>query len=316
LFKKLKNHTKMAKTKFLFISIFFLLQQFSDAQSSSNRDKFMRYTPPGTVKISNEMYADISEITNHGYREFMYWQIRIYGEDSEEVRERLPDTTVWQELPFENNYSVHYFKDMAHDDYPVVGISLSQAKKYAKWRSDRVAELFLVNNKNIKPIYEDCTLENHFTIQRYLEGDFEWIVKRVNYKFPIYKIPNEEEWNKLAAIDSEFEFGIKKKTRFNKKAYKKRKHYFNTKEYFFSKDNTNKLKSKELISLTTPHSWFSKKINGLFDVYGNVSEMIDKPFISKGGSWLNDLSEIKPDADFLFKKPNCFTGFRCVAYWK
>ena len=100
---------------------------------------------PRRVTVSS-FYIDETEISNHNYREYLYWVDRVFGESYPEVYlNALPDTLVWRdELSYNEPLVETYFRHPSYDDYPVVGVSWEQATEFCRWRTDRVNEAILV----------------------------------------------------------------------------------------------------------------------------------------------------------------------------
>ncbi len=64
----------------------------------------------------------------------------------------------------------------------------------------------------------------------------------------------------------------------------------------------------------TPLTIYANKSN-LFNIYnliGNVSEMVEQKGISKGGSYLNTTEESLPGKQHRYQSPQAWLGFRCV----
>lgn len=165
-------------------------------------NNYHRSDPPNGFRIEGNFYCDKTEIANLGYREYLYWIARVYGESYPEVYlEALPDTTVWLQL--EDSclalLSEVYLRHPAYDDHPVVGITQEQAKQYSKWRSDRVFEMYLVKLKRIA-ILPNPNEDNCFTIERYYSGELPNILPSkgppVAY-YPEFRLPNLEERQRI-----------------------------------------------------------------------------------------------------------------------
>jgi formylglycine-generating enzyme required for sulfatase activity len=64
--------------------------------------------------------------------------------------------------------------------------------------------------------------------------------------------------------------------------------------------------------ITVPvNSGVSNKYN-LYNMIGNVAEMISEKGVSKGGSWRHGLDECKITDSVKYEKPEAWLGFRCV----
>ncbi len=136
--------------------------------------------PPGTIEVSSDFFADISEVSNIDWLEYTLWTERIYGKESNEYKLTLPDETVWEKESLDANQQ-NYFRNPRYSDYPVVGISYEQAKQYCKWRSDRVNELIWINES-----------EKAFDDIKNFDYNYDELPKVFQFR-----LPSQEEWMKI-----------------------------------------------------------------------------------------------------------------------
>jgi len=161
--------------------LFFLI--FSCQLLPTKKFKLATYTPPNGVKIGPGLYLDMSEMSNIGWLEFMYFA----REDSispEMFNLLLPDSTTWNRAVFDSTfilnehcrivrdkpkfdsinelrYLEHYVRYPGFRYYPVVGITPEQAAIYSIWRSsvvDQILNKELVGSKQIYRIIHSYRL--------------------------------------------------------------------------------------------------------------------------------------------------------------
>jgi formylglycine-generating enzyme required for sulfatase activity len=213
-----------------------------------------KITPPGTVYVKENFYADVAEVSNFAWLEYENDIKNKFGVNSQEYKEVLPDTTVWRSKKNYNEpYVQYYHRHIAYRDYPVVGITQEQAINYCKWRTEKVKSFYFAKHK-----------------------------KELNIR---YRLPSEEEWDYL-----------------NSFTYKKTNHYF--------------LDTTETVAqhpdVTRPvHKGYPNKLK-LYNLVGNVAEMVAEPNICKGGGFLNRPWQIVPGKQLKYNEPKAWLGFRCV----
>ena len=99
---------------------------------------------------SSAFFMDQYEVTNLDWREYVRWLQLVYTHRPDIVVKALPDETVWRrELAYNEPYVREYYVSPAYNNYPVVGVSWTQATEYCKWRTDRLNELELINARII-----------------------------------------------------------------------------------------------------------------------------------------------------------------------
>jgi formylglycine-generating enzyme len=167
---------------------------------------------PRKVTVSS-FYLDQTEVRNLDYLEYLYWLNRVYGTDYPGVyRKALPDTLVWRDkLAYNEPLVEYYFRHPAYRNYPVVGVSWTQANDYCAWRTDRVNEELLIK-KGVLSTDPSQKNENNFNTESYLVGQYEGLVnkplpdlnpngtgtRKVRMEdgilLPKYRLPTEAEW--------------------------------------------------------------------------------------------------------------------------
>ena len=122
-------------------------------------------------------YIDETEVTNMMYLEYLDWIKRVYPPSDPNFTAiytgALPDTLVWRNrLGYSEVLVENYLRHPAYGNYPVVGVSWIQANEYAKWRSDRVAEILLQKEGYLKKDSNilDTNAESNFNIDTYVNA--------------------------------------------------------------------------------------------------------------------------------------------------
>ena len=122
-------------------------------------------------------YMDETEVTNLMYLEYLDYLKRVYPPDDPNYRliynGALPDTLVWRNrLGYAEMMTENYLRHPGYAEYPVVGVSWIQAVEFAKWRTDRVNELYLQDAGYAKrgAHLTDVTADANFTTDTYINS--------------------------------------------------------------------------------------------------------------------------------------------------
>lgn len=243
------------------------------------------FIPPGTVKISDTLYADRAEITNLAWLEYEIWIKTKYGSNSPEHKAVLPDTTVWRHKNATNEpYVLYYYRHPAYHYYPVVGVSYEQAVAYCKWRTQQVKRLMIISKKH----------------------------KDIHFE---YRLPSKAEWEFISDNGS-YDDGY---TVFSRGG--KNEKGLVTFNHRWAKDSAEWVssggdKSRIGMEVFAPVISYWPNNFKLYNMIGNAAEMVLEKGISKGGSWRNLLEECRVGKDIPYEQPNAWLGFRCICIVK
>jgi formylglycine-generating enzyme required for sulfatase activity len=128
--------------------------------------------------------------------------------------------------------------------------------------------------------------------------------KKFQYRDFEYRLPKKTEWEKLA----EFSTHVLNNNGKNEKG----KYQLNCVNPLPNGDCMN----AKYPDVTAPVKSYSKSLYGLYNMLGNVAEMVNEKGISKGGGWRNNLEECRVGKDAGYTKPTAWLGFRCVCVVK
>ena len=118
-----------------------------------------------------------------------------------------------------------------------------------------------------------------------------------------YRLPSKSEWENLAEFSS---FSLSNNGKNDKGNYKLNCNHLDT----ASK------KGPPYPDVTAPVKSYDKSLFGIYNMVGNVAEMVNEKGISKGGGWKNTLEECRIGNDIVYTKPSAVLGFRCVCVIK
>jgi len=178
--------------------------------------------------------------------EYLNWLKTVFPPEQENYRNiyegASPDTLVWRNrLGYNETMTNNYLRHPAYAEYPVVGVNWIQATEFAKWRTERVNEKILEEQRYLKKDSKvtDMTADKIFSTEAYLAspstskgGDEKLVLKKGKGRgaapkagapganntagnsaknvyaqrtsglfLPEYRLPTEAEWEYAAAAD-------------------------------------------------------------------------------------------------------------------
>lgn len=246
------------------------------------------FIPSGGVKVEDQevviqaflMYK--YEVTNMQYREFLN-DLKANGRH-EDYTKSVVDSTKWN-IPgrFCEPLVESYFNHPAYNSFPVVNVPYEGAELYCRWISEKLKS------------------------------------KGYNYTF---RLPTREEWI-FAALGgySEVQYPwnspslISDKGRFmsNYKAIGDELISRNPENQKYEVTNDDLIRNKMAAFGTTKVGSYKHNAYGLYDMSGNVAEMVSEPGIALGGSWDCPGYDVRIRSRLPYDGPSPFVGFRPVA---
>lgn len=129
-------------------------------------------TTPKKIHVRS-FFMDETEVTNSEYFLYVQYMKDIFPPSEEQYKHIynsiLPDTLVWRKsLGNTDILTENYFRHPAYADYPVVGVTWTQANEYCKWRTNAVNLKKLIDKGHIKNIFESDSTRNFFDTDRFL----------------------------------------------------------------------------------------------------------------------------------------------------
>lgn len=155
-------------------------------------------------------YISACEESNGQYMAYLNFLKRFYSKATYQFA--LPDTMVWCRENLNDALKAYltknYLRSECFRDYPVVGLTKHQIKRYAMWKSDRLNEMILVREGVLDNKPMDSS--DVFTTQAYLEGSWRGLLKKLpgyhstepereirleeGLFSPNYRLPTNDEW--------------------------------------------------------------------------------------------------------------------------
>jgi formylglycine-generating enzyme required for sulfatase activity len=189
-----------------------------------------------------------------------------------------------------------YFTSSQFIFFPIVDITHEEAVDFCKWRTD----VATANYNDIHNIHK--TSPDYTVFEFRLPTEEEWInfapfgadtVKYPNiFKDSLVTLKiNTDKLQFLQSLGSTMDKG--KLEKFNKEIKK---------DYIFNCIRT----QNEFLNLIVPYYLWSNPPNnfGIYNIIGNVSEMIDEKGIVKGGSFKDLFKDCNPNKRFAYNQPS------------
>jgi formylglycine-generating enzyme required for sulfatase activity len=250
------------------------------------------YIPAGQTVIDSDtvtcegFFISKKEVSNLNYQEYLH-DLKKAGK-MEEYRLALVDSAKWNSAYFHGDkYVQHYFNHKAYKDYPVVNLTHQQAEKYCEW----LTQVWREYTQNPSLVFR---LPKRVEFLRVANGTS--LYRPYAWNSPYLRTQNGKMMANFLQIDGG---AITRDTVTGK--FKVVNNHF----YFIGNGT-------EYADVTAPvQSYFPNE----FDVYnlnGNVSEMVSEQNIAVGGDWNSPGYDIRNQSTKKFTEANPMVGFRPV----
>lgn len=229
------------------------------------------------VKTQKDLYVSKYEVSNLDYRNFL--ADLLSNKKTVIYNHCFPDTLVWKANPqIASPLVTFYFRHPSYDQYPVVGVSYEAALQYCAWLTEKY--------------HEDANRK---------------------YKKVVFKLPSKEEWI-FAANKGDTSKMYTWGTGFvqnNRKQYLC--NFKHTNFVFDSSSNRyNEINADQQTYILSPIQSFYPNSFGLYNMCGNVAEMIEENGIAKGGSFQDPAYQVRISSEKFYTKAQADIGFRVV----
>ena len=226
-----------------------------------------------------EFFMAATEVTNFQWKEFLMY-LKQEGR-MEEYRDNILDTTVWRHLLAYNEPFVdYYYQHKAYSEYPAVGMTLKQAKAYANW----LTEIYALKNQEVKITFSVPTKK-------------QWIRAARGENISLYPWGGPYVRNSKGAYLTNF------------KNYDAANIHYNTE---INKYEVMSMSQCMEGTITAPaESYYPNKF-GIYNMSGNVAELVSDDTIAMGGSWNDTGYDVRVESEQPATQPKSTIGFRIV----
>lgn len=252
-------------------------------------EKGFTYVPTGATLLGNDtvscqgFFMMKGEVTNGNYREYL--RHLQHSGSTQAYLEALPDTTKWNSKNHSHQAFVnYYFRHPAYTDYPVVNITKQQAEKYCEW---------------ISSIWQKNTGNSNVFFRLPIRAEF-------------LRAANGNALNRPYAWNGPY-------IRDDKGLYLC--NHLSLDNRYISRDTTtgelkvlewNPDQDAQTVDITAPSISYPANEYGLYNLNGNVAEMVSDAQIAVGGSWYSPGYDVRNQSIMPFREASPFVGFRPV----
>lgn len=311
-----KLNALMKKSVLLLIAPLFVLSSMQNPKTSASklpkqlREDFVlipntTYTmePEFTTDSANvvksisveRFFAAKTEVSNASYRQFLT-DLRTQGR-WEDHKTAIIDSLAWREtFSYGEPYAVHYSVHPAYDNYPVVNVAHKGALLYCTWLEDQL-------NANTDDL-------NVYKVS--LPSREEWVAAaKGNHKRSPYPWGGPAATNAKGCILANFKYVGIEQVHFNVETnsyeiVQNQEVPVGRSRYIGMAGNLNG------VDVTAPVSSYTPNDFGLYNMSGNVAEMVAQKGVACGGGWLSTGFDVRCVSTMTYDGPQPDVGFRPI----
>jgi formylglycine-generating enzyme required for sulfatase activity len=229
----------------------------------------------------SEFYVSSTEITNINWKEFLSY-LKQEGR-MEEYNANILDTTVWRTaLAYNEPFVDYYYWHPAYKDYPAVGMTLIQAQAYASW----LTEIFAMRDQEVKITFSVPTKK-------------QWIRAARGETSGFYPWGGPYMRNSKGIYLSNFKRFDAQNIRYNREKQEYQVVPFNN--------------SSSTMTITAPAESYYPNQFGVYNMSGNVAELVSNDTVAMGGSWNDTGYDVRVESKQPAIDAKSTIGFRVVA---
>ena len=230
---------------------------------------------------TSEFFISSTEVTNIQWKEFLMY-LKQEGR-MEEYNANVLNTTVWrQRLAYNEPFVNYYYQHQTYSEYPAVGMTLKQAKAYANW----LTEIFAMRDQGVKVTFS---------------------------------VPTKKQWIRAARGGAATQYPWDGPYLRNSKGSFLSNHKAVGSENIHLERSTNNLvvvssgnKGVEN-TITAPGESYYPNQFGIYNMSGNVAELVSDDTVAMGGSWNDTGYDVRVESEQPASEPKSTIGFRVVA---
>ncbi len=274
----------MKKSLLFIIAICFSISIYAKNKPNKKFVFNMKLIENSITKINCSVYASKYEVSNEMYRYFENEMLK--NQKMKEWEIVLPDTSNWlSKLTYIEPYATYYYRHPAYNNYPVVNITHEAANLFCQWLTEQYNAYPKRKFKKVK-FRLPYLSEWEYAAKGGTENPYPWgflLFQNGKYQCNFRKIG--EESIVYDSITNFFKISI----------------YENNGIATSLSDNAD---------VTAPVDSYFPNGYKLYNICGNVKEMIDIKGVAKGGGWKNAGGDVMIKSTAYYQKSDCDLGFR------